>query len=248
VANCFSFSGHDVDEDETPPSLYENLRRDIISGRIRPNERLIEADLASFYHVSRTPVREALQRLFENKLIVRIKSGWVVREYSLKEIKEIYEVRAALEGFAARLAAERATDQELEDIQRNHLDYIEFLSNVEIDPLILHNDVFHELVIKAAHNQHLADQITAVSRYHFSHRMSLFMDEEDVRTSISGHHELVNALMRRKPDESTKAAITGVLTGLDKILERLILVGSERNSPPPVIGESRRVSWTLNHF
>jgi DNA-binding GntR family transcriptional regulator len=73
VANCFSFSGHDVDEDETPPSLYENLRRDIISGRIRPNERLIEADLASFYHVSRTPVREALQRLFENKLIVRIK-------------------------------------------------------------------------------------------------------------------------------------------------------------------------------
>ena len=91
------------------PSIYAKIRADIISGKIRPNSRLIEAELADFYDVSRTPVREALQRLYENKLINRIKSGWVVREYSLDEIKEIYEVRAALEGFAARLAAERAT-------------------------------------------------------------------------------------------------------------------------------------------
>ena len=74
------------------PSIYAKIRADIISGKIRPNSRLIEAELADFYDVSRTPVREALQRLYENKLINRIKSGWVVREYSLDEIKEIYEV------------------------------------------------------------------------------------------------------------------------------------------------------------
>eukprot|EP01037_Dinobryon_pediforme_P001274 gene1274-1289_t len=127
------------------PTIYEKIRADIISGKIRPNSRLIEAELADFYDVSRTPVREA--------------------EYSLDEIKEIYEVRAALEGFAARLAAERATDEELQEINRNHLDYIEFVANEGIDPQISHNDLFHELVIKAARNQHLYDQIKLMRFY-----------------------------------------------------------------------------------
>ena len=230
MVNRFSLSKHDESSPEADLSIYEKLRGDIISGKIRPNERLIEAELASYYQVSRTPVREALQRLYENKLIVRIKSGWIAREYSLEDIKEIYEVRAALEGFAARLAAERATDEELEAIQRNHLDYLEFVSSEEIDPQIVHNDVFHELVIKAARNQHLADQIKAVSRYHFIHRMSPLLADEDVRTSITGHHELVDALMARNPEEAATAAIKGVLAGLDKVLNRLVVVGTHRSS------------------
>ncbi len=207
------------------PSIYAKIRADIISGKIRPNSRLIEAELADFYDVSRTPVREALQRLYENKLINRIKSGWVVREYSLDEIKEIYEVRAALEGFAARLAAERATDEELQEINRNHLDYIEFVANEGIDPQISHNDLFHELVIKAARNQHLYDQIKLVSSYHFIHRMSPLLGEQEVKSSISGHHELVDALLRRDSDGAASAAIKGVLGGLEKILERLVSLG-----------------------
>lgn len=228
MVNRFALSKHD--ESEVDLTIYEKIRSDIISGKIRPNARLIEAELANFYEVSRTPVREALQRLYENKLIVRIKSGWIAREYSLEDIKEIYEVRAALEGFAARLAAERATDEELEAIQRNHLDYIEFVSNDAIDPQIVHNDVFHELVIKAARNQHLADQIKAVSGYHFIHRMSPVLGAEDVRTSISGHHDLVDALMKRDPEEAASAAVRGVLGGLEKVLNRLVAVGIHRIS------------------
>jgi DNA-binding GntR family transcriptional regulator len=206
-------------------TVYEKIRGDIISGKIRPNSRLIEAALAEFYEVSRTPVREALQRLYENKLIERIKSGWVVREYSLEEIREIYEVRAALEGFAARLAAQRASDEELQEIQKNHLDYLEFVANDAIDPQISHNDLFHELVIKAAKNQHLHDQIKSVSSYHFIHRMSPLLGKEEVKSSISGHHELVDALLRREPDEAASAAIEGVLGGLEMILDRLISSG-----------------------
>lgn len=217
-------------ESEAELTIYEKLRRDIISGKIRPNERLIEAELANFYQVSRTPVREALQRLFENKLIVRIKSGWIAREYTLEEIKEIYEVRAALEGFAARLATERASDEELKSIQRNHLDYIAFVSKDAKDPRFVHNDLFHELVIKAARNQHLADEIKAISGYHFIYRMSPVLDHEEVQSSISGHSELVSALLKRDPDEAAAAASRGVLGGLDKVINRLLAVGIHRVS------------------
>src|SRR3978361_1268708 len=81
---------------------YEENRGAIVEGKIRPNERLIEADLAERLEVSRTPVRESMQRLAADGLVISRRRGWAVREHSPQEIQEIYEVRAALEGYAAR--------------------------------------------------------------------------------------------------------------------------------------------------
>ena len=89
---------------------YHRLRTEIIQGKIRPNERLIAADLAERLAISRTPVREALQLLASEGLVVGVKRGYVVRDHTAAEIRQIYEVRAALEGMAARLVAERAND------------------------------------------------------------------------------------------------------------------------------------------
>lgn len=198
--------------------LYDRLRKDILHGRFRPNERLVEIDLAQTYEVSRTPVREALQRLSENGLVSRIKSGYVVREHTEEEINEIYEVRAALEGFAARLAAKRATDAELDEIKTTHDDYINWIVEKGREPQIAHNDLFHDLVIKASRNQRLADLIIANQSYSFIHRMSLFKNDEDIRISIEGHQELVNALLARDPEAAEQAAIEGVMSGLRRIL------------------------------
>ncbi|MBO0788262.1 MAG: GntR family transcriptional regulator, partial [Actinobacteria bacterium] len=87
----------------------DRLRAEIIRGSIRPNERLVAADLAERLSISRTPVREALQLLEAEGLVVALKRGYMVREHTGTEIREIYEVRAALEGMSARLAAVRAS-------------------------------------------------------------------------------------------------------------------------------------------
>src|SRR4051812_11951844 len=108
--------------------VYEQLRRAIVEGSIRPNERLIEADLAERLEVSRTPIRESMMRLAGDGLIVAHRRGWIVREHSQDEIREVYEIRAALEGFAAGLAAQRASDEELAGIQAIHQDYIDTVS------------------------------------------------------------------------------------------------------------------------
>src|SRR6266513_835967 len=89
-----------ADNDEARPAstsddVFERLRLAIVTGEIRPNTPLIEVDLAEALGVSRTPIRESLQRLAADELIVQRKRGWAVREYSPQEIQEAYEVRAA---------------------------------------------------------------------------------------------------------------------------------------------------------
>jgi DNA-binding GntR family transcriptional regulator len=136
---------------------YTQLRRAILRGELRPNERLIEVDLAEQLQISRTPIREVLQRLGTEGLIVRVRRGWRVREHTPDEIGEIYEVRAALESYAAWLAAERAGDEELERIRAIHADADSPEPRTARDHLVEVNDDFHEAIVVAAHNTRLIE-------------------------------------------------------------------------------------------
>ena len=198
--------------------VYERLRQAIVEGSIRPNERLIEADLAASLDVSRTPVRESMLRLAGDGLIVAHKRGWIVREHSAEEIREVYEVRAGLEGFAARLAAERATDAELARISAIHQEYVDKVNTESRGHLVEHNDEFHNAVIASAKNTALAELIRRNSQYYFIHRISGFLTDDEVRASIAGHEELVQALLARDPDLAERAARLRVLDGLAKVL------------------------------
>jgi DNA-binding GntR family transcriptional regulator len=201
--------------------VYEQLRQAIVEGSIRPNERLIESDLAERLDVSRTPVRESMLRLAGDGLIISHRRGWVVREHSADEIREVFEVRAALEGFAAGLAAQRATDSELKAIEAIHQNYIDSIQGSSRGHLVAHNDAFHEAIIAAARNQLLAEQIHRNGQYYFIHRIAGFLSDEEVHTSIEGHEELVRALTARDPVLSEQVARDRVFDGLEKVLNRI---------------------------
>jgi DNA-binding GntR family transcriptional regulator len=130
--------------------VYERLREAILTGRARPNERLIEAELADRLQVSRTPIRESLQRLAAEGLVVSRRRGWVVLEHTSVEIREIYEARAALEGYCARLAAQRATDAQLKEIASLHHPKRNLKSSRQ--HLVEINDRFHDAILAAAQN------------------------------------------------------------------------------------------------
>jgi DNA-binding GntR family transcriptional regulator len=107
----------------TPPSLTESvaneLRDGISSGRLKPGERLVEADLAAQMGISRAPVREALRQLeFEGLVEGRPRRGYVVRQMSAAELSELYDLRVLLEPVLARSAAERVTPDDLADLRR----------------------------------------------------------------------------------------------------------------------------------
>src|SRR5438034_3653399 len=139
--------------------VYQRLRSAIVRGDLRPNERLVEADLAGWLEVSRTPVRECLQRLAAERLVANRRRGWIVQEHSTQEIREIYDVRAALEGYAARLAARQASRSQVERI----------MALAKIDPatyadpprrgFVEYNQEFHDTVVESSGNTRLAEAI-----------------------------------------------------------------------------------------
>ena len=201
--------------------VYEELRSAIVEGRIRPNERLIEAELAERLAVSRTPIREGMQRLVADGLVLSRRRGWVVREHSAQEITDIYEVRAALEGYAARLAAERATDDALRGIVDIHNGYFVKLEQTSRGHLIKHNDDFHNAVVAASGNTRLAEQIQRNTDFYFVHRIAGFLNDDEVRESIAGHQSLVDSLVARDAAGAESVARQAVLAGMTRTLARL---------------------------
>ncbi|BCB19884.1 hypothetical protein OCUBac02_27780 [Bosea sp. ANAM02] len=184
--------------------VYETLRNAILSGEIRPNEPLIEADIAAALAVSRTPVREALQRLAVEQLIVPRRRGWAVREITAVEASENSEVRAALEGYAARLAAERATDDEIAAVAAVHARRI--ASNpADNRTRVETNRAFHGFIVSAARNEKLRDAILRSGRFYFNGSVARMTSPAEFRLSNEDHEIILQALRARDSDRAEQA-------------------------------------------
>jgi len=200
--------------------LYERLRQAIVSGDLRPNQRLIEVELAQRLQVSRTPVREALQRLALDGLVLSHRRGWIVREHTAAEIEEIYECRMALEGYAARLAAERATPDQvaaLEEILHRGRDDL----GPPKDWMVPVNDAFHNGVIEAAQNTMLADLCIRSRLYYFNSQIALLYTAEQAAESRRQHYGLVEAIRERDGGKAESLAREHVATALKVLIEKL---------------------------
>jgi DNA-binding GntR family transcriptional regulator len=209
---------------EPPPSLsreaYERLRSEIVRGEIRPNQRLIAADLAERLKISRTPIREALQLLESDGLVEVARRGYVVREHTPDEIRQIYEVRAALEGMAARLAAERATDEQLRAIIDLHADDATLASSAR-DHLVEVNAAFHEAIVTAAGNPRLERVLRSNSEHFFNYGIAQLYSDDEASASVAGHAEIVAALIVRDADRAEAAARRHVLDALRATLSKV---------------------------
>lgn len=199
--------------------VYERLREAILTGRARPNERLIEAELADRLQVSRTPIRESLQRLAAEGLVVSRRRGWVVLEHTSVEIREIYEARAALEGYCARLAAQRATDAQLKEIASLHHPKRNLKSSRQ--HLVEINDGFHDAILAAAQNERLADMIRRNRTYYFTFRIAQLYSDEEADASIAGHQAIARALLQRDANRAERAMRAHIDLALAVILAKL---------------------------
>jgi DNA-binding GntR family transcriptional regulator len=196
--------------------LYAQLRRAIVQGELRPNQRLVETELAEMLDVSRTPIREALQRLAIDGLVSR-RRGWEVREHDADEIEQIYACRAALEGYAARLAALHATDEQLDEIAGI---LFSISDTSDRDELVAVNEHFHEAIIDAAGNPLLAELAGRSRLYYFNRRVAHLYTEAETAHSRQQHIRLLEALRGRDPDRAEAITREHIATALQAILGR----------------------------
>jgi len=128
----------------------------IRGGVLKPGEWLKENDLADELLVSRTPVREAIRKLEQEGYVVTVpRRGAYVASVSIRDINEIFEIRAALEALACELAAERITDEEQERLERLLVGIGRAIEEHDMERIVRTDIEFHELLYQAARNERL---------------------------------------------------------------------------------------------
>jgi DNA-binding GntR family transcriptional regulator len=128
----------------------DRLREAIISGELRPGDRLLQADLARQLNVSRMPVREALKQLAREGFVdYDAYKGAFVTELSAEAIEDLYRIRAAIEGMAARLGAERITEEQVESLESIFSEMCQAVAEGDLEALIELDAEFHSKVFEA---------------------------------------------------------------------------------------------------
>ena len=136
--------------------VYRSLKEQIISGRLAPDTRLIELAIAAEFGVSRTPVREALKRLAaENLVLADPARGMIVHAPDAAEIEDVFVVREALDGLAARLAAHRITPSELGRLRVIVDSMDDAIAAGRREQVVIANQRFHDVIYAAAGNRML---------------------------------------------------------------------------------------------
>lgn len=177
-------------------TAYEMIRRGVLSGEFARGQRLREEELAALVGVSRTPVREALRRLNAEGLVdFTPNRGARVTAWSERELEDLYEARALLEGFGARLAAGRISADEIAELH----DIAEEMAAVAesgpdpADRLTELNGRFHRAIVHASRNTQLDTLVRGVMDVPLIYRTFQRYSPERLRASQSHHRELVEA-------------------------------------------------------
>jgi len=177
--------------------VFESLREAIILGRLKPGERLMEIQLAEEMGVSRTPVREAIRKLELEGFVVMVpRKGAYVAGISVKDIVDVFEVRAALEGLAAGLAAERITSEEMDLLERSLLK-INAMGGGDIDAAVEGDISFHDIIYRASRNQRLVQIITHLQEQLLRFRMTSLSQPGRVKIALDEHKKIVEAISDR---------------------------------------------------
>ncbi|MGD1992158.1 MAG: GntR family transcriptional regulator [Anaerolineae bacterium] len=176
--------------------IYADLRKAIILGHHSPGERLDLEELAARYGTSVTPVREALQMLSQDRLVTtKPHAGFYVTQVTLKELRDMLELRVILEVAAAERAAARITERQLTELEGVHAGYTGD-DEASYERYVTENRRFHYLIAQASGNQELAD---ALGRLH--DRLARFFVFVHTGEEVEKrHHRLVDALRTRDPE------------------------------------------------
>jgi DNA-binding GntR family transcriptional regulator len=178
--------------------VFEHLRAAIISGALKPGERLMELQLAEDMGVSRTPVREAIRKLELEGLVSMVaRRGAYVSDLSIRDIAETFEVRAALESLAAGLAAERIVPEELERLERILVEIGTCEQQGTIERMVELDEEFHALLFAATRNSRLSQIISNLREQIARFRRSSLSTPGRIKAVFQEHKSIVEAISDR---------------------------------------------------
>lgn len=186
--------------------VYESLKIDIASMRVKPGDALFECDIAERYRASRTPVREALLRLVKEGLVEKVGRTNVVSSFSVDDVVNLYEIREALECLAVRLAVERASARDLEELEEIIACMRRAREKGRVDAYLSHDRNFHLAIARMARNPFLESELRSLQekvrmiQSQWRNRVAKFPNLHD-------QHERIHDAIRRRDASIAEAEI-----------------------------------------
>lgn len=193
--------------------IYAELQASILHGEYSPNQRLVETEIGQTLGASRTPVREALLRLSFDGLVVRGRQGFHVRKFSADEIYDIYQIRGALEGLAAKLAAQKNDEPELDEFRSivvHQESVLEHPVSRSTDEIILANDEFHDALIHAAGSRRLEISARQNRLFYFNMHIARGYSQSEINTALSEHVQIFKAIEDGEAQRAQELAIAHI--------------------------------------
>ncbi len=200
--------------------VYLSLEEQIISQKLRPGEAVTEMKLSRELGVSRTPVREALQRLDREGLIKLIPNkGAVVLGISEQDLIDIYKIRMRLEGLAARIAAEKRESSLCRELGDN-IDLTGFyMAKGDIEKVKNLDSEFHDIIYRSCESRMLGKTLSELHRYIASYRKLSLAVSGRIDHSLAEHKEIYEAISGGNADEADALMSEHVERALDNLLQ-----------------------------
>ncbi|MCX8118595.1 MAG: GntR family transcriptional regulator [Desulfobacterota bacterium] len=180
--------------------VYEALKRSILHGKLKGNQRLVEEALARQMGISRTPVREAFHKLEQDDLIRRLpRGGFAVREFTKEDVEEIFGIRIALESYAAYLATIHMTPDDLSALEKKITESETAFKEGDDKKAVRLFTEFHDLLYRSCKSRKLIEMIHGYRDYFFRYRSALLHTRNGFKSSVSDHRQMLDAMKKKEP-------------------------------------------------
>ena len=185
--------------------VFNTLREAILRGELKPGERLMEIQLANKLGVSRTPIREAISKLELEGLVLMIpRNGAEVAQITEKSLRDVLEVRRALENLAVQLACLRMSPQTLADLKAAARAFEEILGGEDVTAVAEADVAFHDVIYMATDNQRLISLLNNLREQMYRYRVEYLKKKECHKQLLWEHQEIIRAIEAGEIDVATK--------------------------------------------
>lgn len=210
--------------------ILETIRDAILKGTLKPGERVSEPDLAERFGISRTPIREAFRQLeSEGYLQVIPRKGAVVASLSERDVEEFYAIKIILEGFAARMAAEKLTDKDIERLEAINEKLEEIVKDGDVKTFFRVHNEFHEVFIKAAGNEKLFEMINQLVMKFKRLRLASLSHPGRMEFSVEEHRNMIEAFKNNDGERADQLVKHAATKGADVLIQSMAQAGTDEN-------------------
>ena len=201
--------------------VYKLLEDEILSGRLKSGEVMREQALSAKLNVSRTPIRSALHRLAEEGLVkISANRGATVVGVTSEDVTDIYLIRERLEGLASRLAAERMTEEEKNEL-KNSVELAEFyISRNDAEHLREQDTEFHRIIYNDSGNRLLCKVLSDLHKNIKAYRKTSLQVKGRVEKSVAEHREILEAILAKDSEEADRLTSLHIQNSMKNITEK----------------------------